>query len=63
MRLVAGHWNTTDMAVGVDLAEAEPQWMLRTGKEHRYYIHIFFDSFIALVFENPGNCIIVVVFH
>ena len=40
MRHVAGHCNTTDMAVGVELVEAEPQWMIRTGKEHRYAIFL-----------------------
>ena len=45
MRLVAGHCNTTDMAVGVALVEAEPQWMIRTSKEHR----IFFLAVLSLL--------------
>ena len=61
MRLVAGHCNTTDMAVGVDPVEAEPQWMIQTSKEHR--IFFFSGSFIALVCGNPSNCIIAVAFH
>ena len=43
MRLVAVQRITTDMAVGVDVVEAEPRCMLRTGREHRY--SIFFWQF------------------
>ena len=44
MRLVAGHWNTTDMVVGVDLVEAEPQWMIRTSKEHFFFCQFYRSS-------------------
>ena len=54
MRLVAVYGITTDMAVGVDVVEAEPRWMLRTAKEHVY--SIYSGSFNTLFFENPGNC-------
>lgn len=49
MRLGAGHWNTTDMVVGVDLVEAEPQWMIRTSKEHFFFLSALSLSSVGIL--------------